>query len=399
MKLTILAVTLILILGTFGGLVAVSGSSDDFGLIPEINEDDVFESDRSAEEYLQQQTGDILVSAYPIIEYSTGWYESGDGKADILNMVVVRKEGTSGSGNQVRISAHGKVHIGGSPFKIIATERSANRVVYSLVGSKNDLERGDMILQKVKTYNNGISRWDGTLTIQNMNRVNEVLSADVKVMTRENVVNEGKIKNYSGGQDKVSYYGKWNLGTSFFKFVSEKSNAKKINAEAYGERVRGKIELELMSENNGVRVYEGKLKLDETKDDELNPSTEKDKLSAVLRVEVKYDGQDWVGPVKATLKDGSVLEGYMTMGEITTNRNVPVTDVPKDLRGRDWEDDSFDDSDNRGFDVDERSDSSISDDSFDDSRSDDLFDDDSNKPKKKGFWKKFVRAFGFKDSE
>ncbi len=395
MKILILAVALILVLGIFGGVIAVSGSSDDSGLIPEVNDDDVVEAERSAEEYLRQQAGDILVSAYPIVEYSTGWYESSDGRADVISMVVVRKEGTSGSGNQMRISVHGKVHIGGSPFKIIATERNDNRVVYSLIGNK---ESGKMTLEKVKTYNGGISRWDGTLALQYSDGAKE-LSANVQLMAREKIVDEKKIKTYQGGQTKFVYSGNLNFGDWVFKFASEKSDAKKINAKVRSESVQGNMELELVSENNGVRIYEGKLKA-EDRIDGRDSFEEKNKISAVLRVEVRYNDNAWVGPLKATLKNGQVLEGEMVLTELKFSGTAPVTDVPKDVRGRDWTDD-------RGFDVDERSGRSSddsSDDSFDDSRdsfddsSDDSFDDDSNS-KKKGFWKKFVRAFGFKDSE
>ncbi len=381
MKLTILIVALILVLGTFGGVFAVSGSSDDFGindddLIPEINEDDVSESERSAGEYLQQQATDILVSAYSVIEYSTGWYESDDGSADVLGMIVVRKEGTSDSGNQVRSSVRGKVHIGGSPFKIMTTERSASRIVYSLVGSKNDLERGDMILEKVKTYTGGISRWDGTITIKNTDTEKESLSAKVQLMTREKSVNKDKIK-VSQGQTKFLYSGNLEFGNWFFKFASEKSDTKKMNAVVKGENVRGNMELKLLSELNSVRVYEGKLKAEDRIVDGREDPSDEDKISAVLRAEVKYNDNAWVGSLKATLKDGQVLDGKITINEMKVDSS-PVS-IPRDVRGPEGR--SSDDSD----------------DSFDDSNSDDSSDDsfdDSNRQKNKGFWKKFFRIFG-----
>ncbi len=375
MKLTILIVALLLVLGTFGGVLAVSGSSDDFGVTNDDLTSEISESDiRSAEEYLQQSEN-IFVSDYSSVQRSTGWYIANDGKnANLIELVVAITERTDDNTNQLQRYVQGKVYIGGIPFKIYSVnERSASRIVYSLGGSKNDLERGEMILQNVQDYDNGVSRWDGTIILKNIDTEKEVLSAKVQLMTNEKNIN----KTINSGQStKFVYSGSLNFGTWFFKFASEESDTKKINTKIRGENVNGNMELLLVSETNGVRIYEGKLKA-EDRIDERDSFDENNKISAVLRAEVKYDGNSWTGPLKANLGE-ITLEGTLKFGETKARGSVPERGGLTDVRGPEWsDDDSFDDSS-----VDDSD--SFSDDSF----------DDSNREKNKGFWKRFFRIFG-----
>ncbi|MEK6846856.1 MAG: hypothetical protein AABY16_01670, partial [Nanoarchaeota archaeon] len=339
--------------------------------IPDISSSDIVDAEQSVDDQLKEQIGDVLVSAYPIVEYSTGWYESSDGRADLINMIIVRKEGTSNDGDEVFVSAHGKLHIGGSPFKIATIERSDSRVVYDLQGHQVS---GKLVLEKVKSYNGGISRWDGALTLREEGDTTDSLTASVQLMTREKRIDDNKIKEYKE-HIKSSYSGWLRVDQVTFKFQSiGNSNAKEIKAQVYGENnVQGKMELELVSDGNGVRVYEGRLKAEEIGDSD-------DRISLTLRAEVKNEGNQWSGPLRATLEDGYVVDGEMTIYEERIVRTTPVVDVPEDRPREDKpkdvkKDDSFD-----------------SDDTVEES-SDDL--SALSKGKKKGFWKKFFEAFGF----
>lgn len=377
----IIAMALLLILGTIGGVIAVgttSVSSDSEissdvlvvgDLIPSVDADDIVEAEESVDN--QIETSDAVVTAQPIIEYSTGWYESSDGRADIINMVVVRKEGTVSDGDQIFISSYGKVQIGGSPFKITTTERSDSRIVYSLQGHQIS---GKLFLEKVKSYNGGISRWDGTLTLRESGDSQDSLTAPVKIMTREVRVDDKKITEYKE-HVKSSYSGWLRVDQITFKFQSiGDSNAKEIKAQVYGQNnVQGKMELKLVSDGNGVRIYEGKLKAEEIGDSD-------DRISIVLRAEVKNDGNQWYGPLRVTLEDDSVVDGEITIYEERVVRTTPVVSVSTDVRGREDKpkdvkkvDDSFDDSDDES-----------------EESSDDL--SSLSKDKNKGFWKKFYEG-------
>ncbi len=388
MKTAIIAMALLIILGTVSGVLAVSGSSGSSGsgsssddlvignLIPSIDASDIVSAEKSVDDQLQQRAGDVLVSAYPIIEYSAGWFESNEGRADLINMIIVRKEGTVSDGDQIFVSAHGKVQIGGSPFKITTTERSDNRVVYVLQGNQIS---GKLVLEKVKSYNGGISRWDGTLTLRESGESQDSLVASVKVMTREVRVDDNKITEYKENV-KSSFSGWLRVDQFTFKFMSiGDSNAKEIKAQVYGQNnVQGKMELQLVSDGNGVRVYEGRLKAEEIGDSD-------DRISLKLRAELKNEGNQWIGSLKATLEDGSVVDGEMTLYEERIVRSTSVANVPADVRGRE----------------DKSKDVKKSDDFFDGSAKEESSDDLSSlsKDKNKGFWKKVFSIFGSDDSK